>query len=160
MRNSVWRPAPTMMEMPEEGHRHTAHIFSTPYGLHCWISGLWQNLHTLGWISFLLLVILLKSRIPKSNYLCQASTVHEPWTSRCSSWTLKRQRNQRWNCQHLLDRKSTRVPENYLFLLYWLCQGIWLCGSQQTVENSSRDGNTKPPYLHPEKSICRSKSNS
>ena len=34
------------------------------------------------------------------------------------------------------------------------------CGSQQTVENSSRDGNTRPPYLPPEKSVCRSKSNS
>ena len=25
-----------------------------------------------------------------------------------------------------------------------------LCGSQQTVEDSSRDGNTRPPYLPPE----------
>ena len=31
------------------------------------------------------------------------------------------------------------------------------CGSQQTVENSSRDGNTRPLYLPPEKSVCRSK---
>jgi len=35
-----------------------------------------------------------------------------------------------------------------------------LCGSQQTVENSSRDGNTRPPDLPPEKSVCRSRSNS
>ena len=35
-----------------------------------------------------------------------------------------------------------------------------LCGSQQIVENSSRDGNTGPPYLPPEKSVCRSRSNS
>ena len=28
------------------------------------------------------------------------------------------------------------------------------------VENSSRDGNTRPPYLPPEKSVCRSRSNS
>ena len=34
-----------------------------------------------------------------------------------------------------------------------------LCGSQQTVENSERDRNTRPPYLPPEKSICRSRSN-
>ena len=39
--------------------------------------------------------------------------------------------------QHLLGhRKSKRVPEKYLLLLYWLCQSLWLCGSQQTVENS------------------------
>ena len=35
-----------------------------------------------------------------------------------------------------------------------------LCGSQQTVENSSRDGNTRPPDLPPEKSVFRSRSNS
>ena len=34
------------------------------------------------------------------------------------------------------------------------------CGSQQTVENSYRDGNTRPPYLSPEKSVRRSRSNS
>ena len=42
-----------------------------------------------------------------------------------SSWFWKRQRNQISNCQHLLDhRKSKRVPEKHLFLLYWLCQSI------------------------------------
>ena len=35
-----------------------------------------------------------------------------------------------------------------------------LCGSQQTVDNSERDGNTKPPDLPLEKPICRSGSNS
>ena len=33
------------------------------------------------------------------------------------------------------------------FLLHWLCQSLWLCGSQQTVEKSERDGNTRPPDL-------------
>ena len=28
------------------------------------------------------------------------------------------------------------------------------------LENSSRDGNTRPPYLPPEKPVCRSRSNS
>ena len=31
---------------------------------------------------------------------------------------------------------------------------VWII---QTVENSSRDGNTRPHYLPPEKSVCRSK---
>ena len=35
-----------------------------------------------------------------------------------------------------------------------------LCGSQQTVENSERDGNTRPPDLPLEKPICRSGSHS
>ena len=34
---------------------------------------------------------------------------------------------------------------------------MWI---QQTVENSSRDGNTRPPDLRLEKSVCRSGSNS
>ena len=34
------------------------------------------------------------------------------------------------------------------------------CGSQQTVENSERDGNTRPPDLPLEKSVCRPGSNS
>ena len=49
----------------------------------------------------------------------QASIVHELWTSRCSSWIYKRQRNQRSNCQHPLDHwKMKRVPELRIFLLY------------------------------------------
>ena len=56
--------------------------------------------------------------------------------------------------------KSKRVPEKHLLLLYWLRQSLWLCGSPQTVGNSSRDGNTQPPDLPPEKSVYRSRSNS
>jgi len=29
-------------------------------------------------------------------------------------------------------QKSTKVLEKHLLLLYWLCQSLWLCGSQQT----------------------------
>ena len=28
--------------------------------------------------------------------------------------------------------EKARVPEKHLFLFYWLCQSLWLCGSQQT----------------------------
>ena len=63
--------------------------------------------------------------------------------------------------QHPLDhRKSKRVPEKHLLLLYWLRQSLWLSRSQKHVENSSRDGNTRPPYPPPEKSLCRARSNS
>ena len=34
------------------------------------------------------------------------------------------------------------------------------CRSQPTAENSSRDGNTRPPDLLPEKPVCRSRNNS
>ena len=43
-------------------------------------------------------------------------------------------------------------------LLHWLRWSLWLCGSQQTMENSLRDGNARPPDLPPEKSVCRSRS--
>ena len=36
--------------------------------------------------------------------------------------------------------KSKRVPEKHLLLLYWLYQNLWLCGSQQTVENLKEMG--------------------
>ena len=68
---------------------------------------------------------------------------------------LKRQRNQRSNCQHPLDhRQSKRVPGKHLLLLYWLCQSLLLCGSQQTMENSLRDVYIRPPDLPPEKSYA------
>ena len=45
----------------------------------------------------------------------------------CSRWIYKTQRNWKSICQHPLHhRKSKRVPEKYLLLLYWLCQSIWL----------------------------------
>ena len=87
------------------------------------------------------------------NSSSKASSVCELRTSRCSSWIWKRKINKRSECQHLLDHtKSKRVLEKYLLLLYWLCQSLWLCGSQQTLKNSERDGNTRPPDLPPEKS--------
>ena len=56
---------------------------------------------------------------------------YEQWTPRCSSWFSKRQRNQISNCQHPLGhQKSKKVPEKHVLLLYWLCQSLWLCGSQ------------------------------
>ena len=52
--------------------------------------------------------------------------------------SMKRQRNQRSNCQHLLDHwKSKRVLEKHLFLLYWLCQSLWLHGCQYYPKQST-----------------------
>ena len=41
--------------------------------------------------------------------------------------------------------EKARVSEEHLLLLHWLHQSLWLCGSWQTVENSSRAGNPRPP---------------
>ena len=70
----------------------------------------------------------------------------------------RRTKDQIANINWIMEK--VRVPEKHSFLLYWLCQSLWLCESQETVENSERDGNTRPPDLPPEKSVCRSRSNS
>ena len=41
------------------------------------------------------------------NSPSQASTICKPRNSRCSGWIQKRQRNQRSNCQHLLDHRKS-----------------------------------------------------
>ena len=51
------------------------------------------------------------------NSLSEASIVHEPRTSRCSSWIQERQRNKRSNCQHPLDH-SNRIPKNIYYFIY------------------------------------------
>ena len=56
-------------------------------------------------------------------------------------------------------KKQESSRKKHLLLLYWLCQSLGPCGSQQTVENSERDWNTRPPDLPLEKSVCRSRSN-
>ena len=56
----------------------------------------------------------------------------------------------------LKKQESSRKTSSALLSM----QNIWLCGSQQTVENSSRDGNTRPPDLPIVKYVCRSGNNS
>ena len=58
---------------------------------------------------------------------------------------------------HWIIEKAREFQKNILLLLHWLRQSLWLCGSQQIVANSWRDGNTGPPYLPPEKSVYRSR---
>ena len=57
--------------------------------------------------------------------------------------------------------KAREFQKNiYFCFLDYERQSLWQCASQQTVENSSRDGNTRPPNLPPKKSVCSSRSNS
>ena len=51
--------------------------------------------------------------------------------------------------------KAREFQENIYFCFIDYAKS--LCGSQQTVENSSKDGNTRPLNLPPEKSVCRFK---
>ena len=54
-------------------------------------------------------------------------------------------------------KKQQNSRKNICFIHY---AKAFDCESQQIVENSSRDGNTRPPYLPPEKFVHRSRSNS
>ena len=56
--------------------------------------------------------------------------------------------------------KARQFQKNIYVCFTDLRQSLWLCGSQQNVEDFSRDRNTRPLYLPPKKSVCRSESNS
>ena len=57
----------------------------------------------------------------------------------------------------LITEKSRAFQRNICFMDY---AKAFDCVDHNKLENSSRDGNTRPPYLPPEKSVCRSRSNS
>ena len=63
------------------------------------------------------------------------------WVSSGSWWWT-------WKPGVLQSMESQRVRQDWGTELHWR---LWLCGSGQTVEYSSRAGNTRPPYLPPEK---------
>ena len=66
--------------------------------------------------------------------------------------------NTRW-----IIGKAREFQKNIYFCLIDYAKAfdcVDLCGSQETVENSERDGNTRPPDLPLEKFVCRSGSNS
>ena len=60
---------------------------------------------------------------------------------------------------HWIMEKAREFQKNIYFCFIDYAKAFD-CGSQNTGENSERDWNTKPPYLPPKKSICRSRSNS
>ena len=49
--------------------------------------------------------------------------------------------------------KAREFQKNIYFCFIDYAKALTVCGSQQTVENSSRDGNTRPPDLSPDKSM-------
>ena len=61
---------------------------------------------------------------------------------------------------HLIIKKAREFQKNIYFCFIDFSKAFDCVDSQQTVENSSRDWNTRPPDLSPEKSVCRSGTNS
>ena len=56
--------------------------------------------------------------------------------------------------------KFQTILLNVTAILYQLKAVIWSLRASNKLENSERDGNTRPPDLPLEKPICRSGSNS
>ena len=87
---------------------------------------------------------------------------HSMWTENFQTFKLDLEKAEEPEIKLPTSTGSSKKQENSRKTstsAYWLCQSLWLCRSQQTVENSLRDGNTRPPDLPPEKSVCRSRSN-
>ena len=60
---------------------------------------------------------------------------------------------------HWTIEKVRELQENIYFCFIDYTKAFD-CVDHNKLENSSRDGNTSPPDLPPEKSVCRSRSNS
>ena len=59
---------------------------------------------------------------------------------------------------HWIIEKAREFQENIYFCFIDYAKAFY-CVDHNKLENSSRYGNTKPPDLPPEKSVCRSRSN-
>ena len=68
-------------------------------------------------------------------------------------------RDQIANIRWIIE-KAREFQKNIYLCFIDYAKGFDCVDHKNTVENSSRDGNTRPPYLLPEKSVCRSRSNS
>ena len=59
---------------------------------------------------------------------------------------------------HWMIKKTTEYQKN-IYLCFIDYAKAFDCVDHNKLENSSRDGNTRPPDLPPEKSVSRSRSN-
>ena len=61
---------------------------------------------------------------------------------------------------HWITGKAREFQKNIYFCFIHYNRAFDCVDHSKLWENSSRDGNTRPPYLSPEKSVRRSRSNS
>ena len=60
---------------------------------------------------------------------------------------------------HWIIEKAREFQKN-IYFCFIDCAKAFDCTDHNKLENSERDGNTRPPDLPPENSVCRSRSNS
>ena len=63
-------------------------------------------------------------------------------------------RDQTTNIRWIIG-KEREFQKNIYFCFIDYAKALDCVGHKNTVENSLRDGNTRPPYLPPEKPVCR-----
>ena len=156
---TLWRreQQPTPVFLPEESHGQRSLVGYNPWGhkeldMTEWLS---TQIHTSEiWDRWMFPDLGIKSYlIPELNSKSQSEILFKLVLEKADEPEIKLPISTgSWKKQES-SRKN-------LYLLYWLCQSLWLCGSQSTVENSERDGNTRPCDVPLEKAVCRSGSNS
>ena len=67
-------------------------------------------------------------------------------------------KNQVANIRCIIEK--AREFQNYIYFRFIDYAKAFDCMDDNKLENSSRDGNTRPPDLSPEKCVCRSRNNS
>ena len=112
-----------------------------------------SNYHTIVFISHASKVMLkiLQARI-------QQSMNHELPDFQAGFRKSRGTRNQISNI-HWIIEKARKFQKNVYFYFIDYAK-VFDCVDHKKLENSSRNGNTRPSYLPPEKSVCRSRSNS
>ena len=70
----------------------------------------------------------------------------------------RRTRDQTANILWII-KKAREFQKNVYFCFVDYAKAFY-CVDHNKLENSSRDGNTRPPHLPPEKATCRSRNNS
>ena len=65
-------------------------------------------------------------------------------------------RGMRDHCQHLLDHQKSREFQKNIYFCFIDYAKSFDCVNHNKLENSERDGNTRPPDLPLEKPVCKS----
>ena len=103
-------------------------------------------------------VMIVMVTVSLQQYFNRLHAVHELRSSRCSS-RFRKSRRTRDEIAHVqwIIEKAREFQKIICFIDY---AEAFDCVDHNKLEKSSRDGNTRPPYLFPKKSVCRSRSNS
>ena len=90
--------------------------------------------------------------------LCHHCHLESPcWKRAIAGWLCLIQRS---NCQHPLDHWKSREFQKNTYFCFIDYAKAFDSVDHKKLAHSLRDGNTRPPYLSPEKPVCRSRSNS